>query len=182
MAGADGVLDLAWYGSDNAGSPADDSAVWNLHFAQVRNALSSRPTITRQLVAPGDPLHKGNICLNGLLCIAGGDRSLADFMELAIGPDGMAQIAYADNEGTFTGTKGRVVWAKQVGGQSAYAPTRTSPVDAAPVAVPPKAAAPGSGAGSGGLAATGLGSLLPGTALILLLLGAAVVSRRRITG
>jgi hypothetical protein len=178
MAGANGVLDLAWYGSDTATSPADDSAEWNLHFAQVRNALSPTPTITRQLVAPGDPLHKGNICLNGLLCIVGGDRSLADFMELAIGPDGMAQIAYADNEGTFTGTKGRVVWAKQVGGQSAYAPTTTT----VPVASPPKKGTPAHVQGTGSLAATGLGSLLPGAALVLLLLGAAVAVRRRITG
>ena len=46
-----------------------------------------------------DAIHKGSICLDGLLCITGGDRSLADFFELVISPaDGMAQIAYADND------------------------------------------------------------------------------------
>jgi hypothetical protein len=176
-AGAKGVLDLAWYGSDNASSPSDNSAVWDIHFAQVRNALSPHPAITRRLVAPGDPMHKGNICLNGLLCIAGGDRSLADFIELAIGPDGMAQIAYADNAGTFTGTKGRVVWAKQVGGQSAY---DTSKTVLPPVTVPGTKATtpPGSKNTGGGLAATGLDRVLPAFALFLLL-GVAVVQRRR---
>ena len=79
---------------------------------------SAHPTILRSAVGAQDPIHKGNICLNGLLCIAGGDRSLADFFELTIGPDGMAQIAYADNFG-YGGKTGRVVWAKQTGGRSA---------------------------------------------------------------
>jgi hypothetical protein len=124
-------------------------------------------------------MHKGNICLNGLLCIAGGDRSLADFIELAIGPDGMAQIAYSDNAGTFTGTKGRVVWAKQVGGQSAY---DTSKTVIPPVTVPgtKTTTPPGSKHTGGGLAATGLDRVLPAFAL-LLLLGLAVVQRRRRT-
>ncbi|MCU1601723.1 MAG: hypothetical protein JWO22_2432 [Frankiales bacterium] len=180
-AGAKGVLDLAWYGSDNATSPADDTAVWNIHFAQVRKALSAHPSIVRQLVAPGDPLHKGNICLNGLLCIVGGDRSLADFIELAIGPDGMAQIAYADNDGTFTGTKGRVVWAKQVGGQSAFDPSTVAIVP--PVVTPPGTTTPTTGGtktGTGGLAATGLGSWLPLTSLLLIAAG--VLARRKTGG
>ena len=178
MAGAAGVLDLAWYGSDTASSPADTTTHWNIRFAQVRNALSAHPTVTNAAVAPGDPMHKGDICLNGLLCILGGDRSLADFLELAIGPDGMAQIAYADNEGEFTGTKGRVVWAKQVGGQSAYdASTTVLP----PITVPPKTVG-GTKTGGGSLASTGLGWLLPGMALLLLLTAAAVRRRRGITG
>ncbi|MCU1589638.1 MAG: hypothetical protein JWP11_894 [Frankiales bacterium] len=117
QAGAAGVVDIAWYGADAAASPADKTANWKVHFAQVRNATSAHPSITRSLI-DADPIHKGDICLNGLLCIAGGDRSLADFFELAIGPDGMAQVAYADNSG-YGGKAGRVVWAKQTGGRSA---------------------------------------------------------------
>lgn len=178
-AGDAGVLDLAWYGSSTASSPGDDTATWDIKFAQVRNALSAHPTITRANVAPGDAIHKGNICLNGLLCIVGGDRSLADFIELAIGPDGMAQIAYADNAGTFTGTRGRVTWAKQVTGGSAYGGTT---VTAPPVKTPTKTSTGGTKTGSGnGLAATGLGTVLPGAALLLLLV-AAVVRRNRLTG
>jgi hypothetical protein len=117
QAGAPGVVDIAWYGTDKATGPDDKTATWRVHFAQVRGATTAHPQITRAVIDP-DPIHKGDICLNGLLCIAGGDRSLADFFELAIGPDGMAQVAYADNSG-YGGKTGRVVWAKQVGGRSA---------------------------------------------------------------
>jgi hypothetical protein len=124
-AGAAGVLDVAWYGTKKATSPADNTALWQVHFAQVRGATSSKPSITRKLIT-ADPIHKGNICLNGLLCILGGDRSLADFFELQIGPDGMANIAYADNTGQFDdGAKGHVIFAKQTSGASAYAGRRS---------------------------------------------------------
>ena len=122
-AGAPGVLDIAWYGHSGSGGSDDPLASWDIHFAQVRHATSAHPSITRTKVAPGDPMHAGQICLNGLLCITGGDRSLLDFFELQIGRDGMAQIAYADNTGEFEdGKKGHVIWAKQVGGRSAYSP------------------------------------------------------------
>ena len=192
--GAPGVLDIAWYGEKGAGGPADPSSVWDINFAQVRNATSAHPSITRQPVAPGNPMHKGDICLNGLLCVLGGDRSLADFIELQIGKDGMAQIAYADNDGYGTNPpsttgglqgkpgrpKGLVIWAKQVGGQSAYSATPVALPVTKPAAVPP-ATAPSAGSGATGsnLAATGLSTVLPGAAL-LLLLSAAVVRRRRV--
>ena len=134
MAGAPGVLDMAWYGSDNGNSAADPLAKWKVHYAQVRNAASAHPSITRAVVSPGF-IHVGDICLNGLLCVAGGDRNLADFFELAIGKDGMAYIAYANDAGfgshKSTGTvgkargtvvhNGRVVFAKQTSGRSAWA-------------------------------------------------------------
>jgi hypothetical protein len=133
-AGAPGVIDIAWYGHSGLAGADDPTATWSVQFAQVRNATSSRPQITRAAVASKDPIHQGDICLNGLLCVAGGDRSLLDFFELVIGPDGMAQIAYADNHGFGRkkpgvtsqlrglpgALKGRVVWAKQVGGRSAW--------------------------------------------------------------
>jgi hypothetical protein len=132
-AGAAGVLDVAWYGTDKATSANDKSATWRVHFAQVRGATTAHPTITRSLVSTS-PNHVGDICLNGLLCELGGDRSLLDFFELAIGPDGMAQIAYAANNGfgrktpgTVSGLqgkpgapKGRVIYAKQTSGRSAW--------------------------------------------------------------
>lgn len=116
-AGAPGVIDLAWYGHTGVGGADDPTATWYVQFAQVRNATSSKPQITRAPVAAKDPVHTGDICLNGLLCILGGDRSLLDFFELQIGRDGMAHIAYADD----AGGPGHVVWAKQTGGRSAYA-------------------------------------------------------------
>jgi hypothetical protein len=180
-AGADGVIDLAWYG-ENGVTGTEGTNSWDLHFAQVRGAHSAHPSITRALVAPGDPLHKGSVCLSGLLCVTGGDRSLLDFFELVIGKDGLAQIAYADNAGTFSGTKGRVVWAKQVGGRSALDPSGVAPAAKPPAAKPPVAvtkpvATPSAGA-TRGLASTGLDRVLPASAL-LLLLAVALLRRRR---
>jgi hypothetical protein len=183
--GAAGVLDIAWYGTDTGTGAADPTSTWQLHFAQVRNATSSKPQITRQLVT-ANPLHKGDICLNGLLCILGGDRSLLDFFELQIGPDGLANIAYADNAGPFDdGAKGHVIFAKQSSGPSAFAVTKTAPatrpVAAAPAApaAPGPASAPSSGAGT--LASTGLGAGLPTAGLLVGLAGLALARRRRRT-
>lgn len=123
-AGAPGVLDLAWYQQTGPGTVDDKTAVWSVQFAQVRNATSAHPSITRAAVAPRNPNHRGSIATGGLIGqLEGQDRSLADFFELAIGPDGMAQIAYADNYtvSDTDGKKGHVIWAKQVGGRSAYA-------------------------------------------------------------
>jgi hypothetical protein len=181
--GAAGVLDIAWYGTDKAISADDPTAVWQVHFAQVRNATSSAPQITRQVVT-ADPIHKGDICLNGLLCILGGDRSLLDFFELQIGPDGLANIAYADNTG-WDDVKGHVVFAKQTSGPSAYSATTsgagTTTVQPPPVAPPPAAEPPASAPSSGGgnLASTGLDAGLPAAGLVLALIAFAVGRRRR---
>ena len=121
-AGAPGVIDIAWYGHKGAGTNDGLANVWDIQFAQVRNADTTHPQITRAPVAPHDPIHRGSISLGGLIGqLEGGDRSLLDFFELAIGNDGMAQIAYADNYGDFDdGKKGHVMWAKQTTGKSAW--------------------------------------------------------------
>ncbi len=116
-AGKRGVIDLAWYSAPQAASTDDPNATWYVKFAQVRDATNARPIIYRSQVST-TPIHHGSICLQGLLCITGGDRSLADFFELAIGPDGMARMAYADNH--LGRNNGQVVYARQSTGLSAY--------------------------------------------------------------
>jgi hypothetical protein len=69
---------------------------WNVMFAQSLNADSREPVFTISQ-ASDHPNHNGGICVNGTLCLLGGDRSLADFFQVAIGPDGLANIAFADN-------------------------------------------------------------------------------------
>jgi hypothetical protein len=109
-----GVIDVAWYQSDN-GAPSDDASIWRPHFAQVTGADTSRPRIASQAVT-SIPNHKGGICLQGILCGIGpgsSDRSLLDFFELAVNPrTGLAAIAYADNY-RLGGGKGEVVFAQQ---------------------------------------------------------------------
>ncbi len=124
-AGAPGVLDVAWYETDN-GVPSDDASLWRVHFAQVRGADTAHPKWTEGPVSE-TPNHKGGICLQGILCGVGpgsGDRSLLDFFELAINPvTGMAEIAYADNyslgKDSAGNRRGEVMYARQSGGRSA---------------------------------------------------------------
>jgi hypothetical protein len=114
---APGVLDVAWYQSDN-GTPAQDSSTWHVEFTQVRAATSGHPLITSAISVDGLN-HHGGICLQGILCgvaPGSGDRSLLDFFQLKINPrTGMAEIAYAFN----FGGKGQVMYAKQTAGLGA---------------------------------------------------------------
>ena len=130
MAGAPGILDVAWYQTDT-GTPGTTNAadVWTPHFAQVTSANTASPAVAEQAVTTL-PNHKAGICLQGILCGVGpgsSDRSLADFFELAINPvTGMAEIAYADNAGR-NGVTGEVVFAKQTAGPSAVVPPANVP-------------------------------------------------------
>ena len=109
-AGDAGRVEVVWYQTPNVGPPlvsaageiqggpdgVPASSKWNVMFAQSLNADSREPAFTISQ-ASDHPNHNGGICVNGTLCLLGGDRSLADFFQVAIGPDGLANIAYADN-------------------------------------------------------------------------------------
>jgi hypothetical protein len=114
-AGDDGVVDIAWY---TANKPVPDApeADWFVDFAQVRNAASQNPQVSQSRVYQ-QPIHHGDICLNGLLCILGGDRSLLDFFQVQVGKDGMANIAFANNGSPDT--LQRIWYARQTDGPSA---------------------------------------------------------------
>jgi len=169
-----GVIDIAWYQSNN-GTPSDDSSVWTPYFAQVTAADTAHPAIRVQPVT-SQPNHRGGICLQGILCGVGpgsSDRSLADFFMLAVNPvTGLAEIAYADNA-SFGSGKGEVVVAHQQGSgvvtsQSIPAPTPAAGggTPAAAIQTPNTAGAPG---------AAGVASL----AALALLAGVRPVARRR---
>jgi hypothetical protein len=110
IAGDAGRVEIVWYQTPNVGPPLVAAAgelqggpdgvpansQWNVMFAQSLNADSREPAFTISQ-ASDHPNHKGGICVNGTLCLLGGDRSLADFFQVAIGPDGLANIAFADN-------------------------------------------------------------------------------------
>ena len=122
-AGDPGVLDVAWYQTDK-GAPSDDSSLWRVHFAQVRDADTPHPHV-RESAVSGVPNHKGGICLQGILCGIGpgsSDRSLLDFFQVKINPvTGYAEIAYADNYRLSKDGKqvGEVVYARQTSGPRA---------------------------------------------------------------
>ena len=109
-AGDAGRVEVVWYQTPNVGPPLVAAAgelqggpdgvpagsQWNVMFAQSLNADSREPVFTISQ-ASDHPNHNNGICVNGTLCLLGGDRSLADFFQVAIGPDGLANIVFADN-------------------------------------------------------------------------------------
>jgi hypothetical protein len=100
-AGDPGRVGVAYYAADdtrdgNVGPDASNGAVWNLFYSSSLNALSTAPSFTpNEVNEPGHPIKFGDISTGGL----GGteDRSLGDFFQVHVGPQGQAIISYVDD-------------------------------------------------------------------------------------
>ena len=98
-AGTPGHIAVAWYGAPQAaeaGSFGPDTlnhGTWNVYFAQATNLLNGGGT-SLSLVSDHQ-VKFGNISTAGL----GGspDRSLGDFMQVQMEPDGRAVVVYVDD-------------------------------------------------------------------------------------
>src|SRR5205085_2390439 len=75
---------------------------------QSLNAHDATPTFTE---STGPVVHHGQVCVLGILC-GTGDRSLLDFMGLAVDSFGYAHMAVGDNYG---GKKGILYWRQDAG-------------------------------------------------------------------
>jgi hypothetical protein len=93
-AGDAGRADIVYYNSTDSGDPNTSNLHWTVKFAQSLNADTRQPVFTIS-DASDHIMHYGPICNLGLLC-SSGTRVLLDFFEVAIGPDGLANIVYAD--------------------------------------------------------------------------------------
>jgi hypothetical protein len=110
-AGGAGILDIAWYGTDQTlaqlgsdGPSARKDQVWDVFFAQLDKANSTKPHVV-QVKATPHPMHYNDICMLGTLCIsAQGNRNQADFFKLTIDPQGRAQIIYTDSSNRLSQT------------------------------------------------------------------------------
>ncbi len=78
----------------------DPDATWDLYAAQTLNLRSTAPTWTVKKITT-EPMHFGDICVLGIFCTVfepvGANRSLLDFIDVAIDPQGRAHIAYTDD-------------------------------------------------------------------------------------
>ena len=136
-----GNVDIVWYGTTatgepngvcgtiltqspcNAGFPPFDdpnAPAWNVYLAQSTNALSATPTF-RQVVANTTPTHFGRICTNGIVC-GSSDRSLLDFISVAVDCKGFAHIAYGGNSKAQEAADETFVHVANQTGGSAIAP------------------------------------------------------------
>jgi hypothetical protein len=96
-ADGNGHVAIAWYGADQAGNSNTVSATnthWNVFAAESVNGHAISP-IFAVSQATDHSNHTGQISTGGLL--GSSDRSLADFFQVAIDPNHLVNIAYADN-------------------------------------------------------------------------------------
>jgi hypothetical protein len=185
--GDPGVVDVAWYTSSTP-DPSSSDNDWYVDFAQIRRADTADPEIRTSRVYP-ESIHHGDICLQGLLCVAGGDRSLLDFFQVQVGPDGVANIAFANNGSPDD--RLRVWYARQASGPLAGSGLHDASCPAAPggpgprTSPQPAPAPPGPVVGGRRVTAP---RALPGTgtpdprllAWILLAAGTALAARLRL--
>jgi hypothetical protein len=86
--------DLVWYGGTGT-SIADPSNQWNAKLAQLTADGSGSLDVLQSTVSD-HVIHTGEICTTGVTC-PGTSRTLLDFFQVAISPDGRAAVAWADD-------------------------------------------------------------------------------------
>jgi hypothetical protein len=134
-AGDNGRVDIVYYGTSGTEDPTTSlTNEWNVFFAQSLNATDREPVFAVSQ-ASDHITHKGPICNIGILCppnpLNQTSRRLLDFFQVAIGPDGLANIAYADDGDTNDAA--HVSYARQNGGPLAL--TNPSAVTCLPIPV-----------------------------------------------
>jgi hypothetical protein len=150
VGGRAGVADLVWYDAflptpqhpgtassnhacDSGTEPTDDSQgvnnnchnQWDVDFSQATfgSAANAVPAF-KASDAGYKAVHYGSLCDQGLTCTTGaGDRTLLDFFQIALDPQGGANIAYAD-DASHPGTAD-IIYTRQCKGPSAIS---TSPI------------------------------------------------------
>jgi hypothetical protein len=85
--GQPGRVAVTWYGStaDGVADSATFKGAWDVYVAQTTAGQDPDPGWT-QVKATTHPMHYDQVCLSGLACATGGDRSLADFFSMALDP------------------------------------------------------------------------------------------------
>jgi hypothetical protein len=100
-----GSVAVTWFGANAAESEDgkglnNDNANWRVFFAESFDATATNPTFF-EAVASDHIVHAANISLGGFGGTA--NRNLGDFFQLALDPQGLALIAFADDSNDFSG-------------------------------------------------------------------------------
>lgn len=111
-AGGPGQAAAVWY-ENVVGAPSESIPdEWNVKLWTSTEADQPQGQgVVTQLNT--DPNHIGSVCTSGLLCVAGGDRSLLDFFEVALTPEGRPVVTWmSSTAGTGLGlaAQGPDVW------------------------------------------------------------------------
>ncbi|HUR68183.1 MAG TPA: sialidase family protein [Candidatus Thermoplasmatota archaeon] len=104
VAGAKGRIAIAWY-ENTYGLPNDNLPdSWNTILYESIDADTEAPQEQWAQLNEA-PTHLGSICTNGAGCfLTGGDRSLLDFLEIAIAPSGQPVVTFASTDRPHQGT------------------------------------------------------------------------------
>jgi len=120
VAGDDGRVDIAWYGTPgvapNPSNGPDSCAAcdWSLWMVQTLNGHAATPTFTAPILASEHFIHRGT--MNTLIGGQNGDRTLGDFLQLRMGPNGEAEIGYADSNNVDEAFAPHGMFVRQNGG------------------------------------------------------------------
>jgi hypothetical protein len=137
VAGDGGRVDIAWYGTP--GQPTHPSAGpdscgancdWSLWMVQTLNGHAPSPTFTAPIQASQHFNHRGS--MNTLIGAQAGDRTLGDFIQIRMGPQGEARISYSDSNSIDESLVPHGMFVQQNAGDGLL--TATSPVSLAGLA------------------------------------------------
>ena len=142
IAGNDGTLAIAWYGSpshldsDNMPSWYNNRAAasqykWYGYVSFITNAASASPSYAQQRFTE-KPMHYGQICNGGIGCTTSdGDRTMADFFAVNFDRDGSMRFVYDDTTSQHHGA--HLFEVRQVAGPSGAGTTISKARPANPV-------------------------------------------------
>jgi hypothetical protein len=98
---------------------ANDKQNWYATMSTITAANTSRPHVQR-VRALAQPVHTKDICLDGLFCGLpgfGNNRDLLDYIDNAVGPDGVAHAVIASDGPATEDSRGvSVVYLRQNAG------------------------------------------------------------------
>jgi hypothetical protein len=132
VAGDDGHVDIAWYGTPGvapnpSNGPDSCACDWSLWMVQTLNGHAATPTFTAPILASEHFIHRGSM----YTFIGGqnGDRTLGDFLQMRMGPNGEAEIGYADSNNIDEGSAPHGMFVRQNAGNGllvAHSPVNIS--------------------------------------------------------
>jgi hypothetical protein len=114
VAGSDGRVGIAYYGSAQATDPNKVSGDWHVYYAFSSDATAPSPSFAEVLAVP-HKVKTGPICTAGTGC--GNTREFLDFFAVHRFPDGRAVIVFNDQTGLSPGNNPWVKVVRQVGGE-----------------------------------------------------------------
>jgi hypothetical protein len=132
VAGDDGRIDIAFYGTSapvdrvnfgpqgcTSGGPDAVDGFWSIYLTQSLNAHASTVAFSKPVDASGHPIHHGSIqTVIGHQC---GDRTLGDFFQLRLGPNGEAQTSFGDSNNIDAVFAPHAMYVRQIDGPGLYA-------------------------------------------------------------